>query len=173
MRIDCTSELKYVTPFRIPDGPTLFVLDSSSFGGAGQVVAVASNAALVPRRKSTRKEDFGMTQTSNLISKLAFPQRSKVPIKTIAGNQDVNESVGTREIRTLHRSVSVGKTKERTVYICELCREAGGSVQFNQFCTLSKHCQQAHNKLLKEGSVRCREENCNFQVQFQLCLIFF
>ena len=70
----------------------------------------------------------------------------------------------------MQKGMSAGKSKERIVYICELCKEAGRSVQYNQFCALSKHYQQAHNKLLlKEGSVRCREDNCNFHVNSYSC----
>lgn len=160
-----STAVNYLTPVTVPDGSTLFIMESPP-KTHGQVITLVT--------KMDDREDGGNnakvrrilpkppSDSSNAIDPaLAFSRKKrKRAFRNLA--QALNYDV------CLLNQDSVLKTGEGPtavkMFICDKCTSEE-PVKFRRFEDLSRHyCKEHRLRLLKQASVFCRETNCSFKV---------
>ena len=171
------TQISYLTPVHIPNGPTLFVLESASPGGPSQVVAMSTKSTdLLKRKTKTRNlsilpkpcaSSSHQTLTNSRLDLSSIQKPLKRRKKTDANKKRPTEkNPNDLEVCILPSTsvISTPGSAATKTFICELCVDEPVH-SFFKFVDLARHYLRVHQlRLLKQASAQCKEQDCSFKV---------
>ena len=156
-----------LTPVQIPEGPTLFILESESVGTPSQVLAMATKQ--LPNQGALSHSH----QTKNLrdrgSGKHKIRNSNQNNRKSILSSKNSKQGTVVHETYLFNQNSVVSiedDTATQQFFCCDLCSSNAQSVHYQSYKELIKHYLVTHRlRLLKQASAACREDNCSFKVK--------